>query len=277
LLQSVVLLIHSHTDCNGSFFVTGNGNAAVQIQPLTPPKRTRSEGGRLLPSATLQEVEVISHSGRGIVINDGGNVTIRMSYIHDCAATGIYVGSHHCQLTLEHSDLISNGHGNQLAASVRASGVSPGHSGFYLENGNATLHQVNISNNSSCGVSVSSAESRLMLDHSDVVANGYSNQVEVAFGSEQMGSSNHVAKSGLVKVRSRLGLQSCCGRGLGSGSNGGRRTRRGSLGSLSERDLDDVPSEEEDGEETEEDDLEHLQDSFVVAEANVRFGELIEI
>jgi Right handed beta helix region len=248
--------------------------------------RSASESRLLLPSATLQEVEVISHSGRGVVINDGGNVTIQMSYIHDCAATGIYVGSHQCQLTLENSDLISNGHGNLLAASVRASGVSRGHSGFYLENGNATLHQVNISNNSSCGISVSSAESRLLLDHSDVVANGHSNQVEVAFGTQQMGSSNNVVKSGLVKVRSRLGLQSCCGRGLGSASSGtiigSRRTRgRGSLASRSERNLHDVYHSEDDdddadGEETE-DELDHLQDSFVVAEENVRFGELIEI
>ena len=251
--------------CGG--FNLWNGNAAVQIQPLVDPNRPQELTPEVLPSATLQEVEVISHSGRGVVINDGGNVAIAHSYIHDCAATGIYVGSHECQLTLEHSDLIANGHGNQLAASVRASGVSRGHSGFYLENGHATLHEVNISNNSSCGISVSSAESRLMLDHSDVVANGHSNQVEVAFGSQQMGASNNVAKTGLVKVRSRLGLQSCCG-----GGNDGSRRRSGSSSSFNEEDMLSETEVEE-----AEDDLEHLQDSFVVAEENVRFGELIEI
>lgn len=249
--------------CGG--FNLWNGNAAVQIQPAVA--EPNSEPPVVLPSATLQEVEVISHSGRGIVINDGGDVEIAHSYIHDCAATGIYVGSHDCQLQLEHSDLIANGHGNQLAASVRASGVSRGHSGFYLENGHATLHEVNISNNSSCGISVSSAESRLTLDHSDVVANGHSNQVEVAFGSQQVGAGNNVAKTGLVKVRSRLGLQSCCG-----GGNDGSRRRSGSSSSFNE---DNGLSETEADEE--EDDLDHLQDSFVVAEENVRFGELIEI
>lgn len=253
--------------CGG--FNLWNGNAAVQIQPIVEPNddNFNVEPPEVLPSATLLEVEVISHSGRGIVINDGGNVQIAHSYIHDCAATGIYVGSHECRLTLEHSDLIANGHGNQLAASVRASGVSRGHSGFYLENGHAKLHQVNISNNSSCGISVSSVESRLLLDNSDVVANGHSNQVEVAFGSQQMGATNNVARTGLVKVRSRLGLQSCCG-----SANDGPRRRSGSSGSFNEEDmLSETEAEEE------EDDLEHLQDSFVVAEENVRFGELIEI
>ena len=107
----------------------------------------------------------------------------------------------------------------------------------------------------------------MTLDHSDVVANGHANQVEVAFGSQQVGASNNVARTGLVKVRSRLGLQSCCG-----SANDGSRRRSGSSGSFSEEDvLSDVEAEEE------EDDLEHLQDSFVVAEENVRFGELIEI
>ncbi|CAB9512307.1 expressed unknown protein [Seminavis robusta] len=266
--------------CGG--FNLWNGNAAVQIQPIVPPPPANNlllepEQPTALPSATLQEVEVISHSGRGVVINDGGNVTIAKSYIHDCAATGIYVGSHDCDLTLEYSDLIANGHGNQLAASVRASGVSRGHSGFYLENGNASLRQVNISNNSSCGISVSSSESKLLLDHSDVVANGHANQVEVAFGSQQMGSSNNVAKTGLVKVRSRLGLQSCCGRGMGNGSRRNNNSNNNSSNSeFSERDYGESSSDEDEvGEE--DDDFEHLQDSFVVAEENVRFGELIEI
>lgn len=282
--------------CGG--FNLWNGNSAIQIQPLTPALTDADQEQRptpdrsRLPTATLIEVEVISHSGRGVVINDGGNMDISHSYIHDCAATGIYVGSNDCHLTLTHSDLIANGHGNQLAASVRASGVSKGHSGFYLENGHATLTECNITNNSSCGISVSSMDSRLTLSHSDVVANGHSNQVEVAFGglSEQnnwnvMGGGNNVAKTGLVKVRSLLGLQSCLNGGNGNSPVAGRSSRNSS-GTIRPVSMtrnraeseDSVPAAViEDDDEDDMDDLEHLQDSFVVAEENVRFGEMVEI
>jgi hypothetical protein len=245
-----------------------------------------------LPTASIQDCEIVSHSGRGVVVNDGGNVTISRSYIHDCAATGIYVGSHACLLTLHESDLITNGFGNQLAASVGANGVHPGHSGFYLENGNAALQDCNVSNNSSCGISVSSSESRLTLDHSDVVANGNANQIDVHnFGPLQLGCRNTVARTGLVKVRSRLGLERCFGSDKDSHDrkNGSRRKRNNSSASISSRSttctrqggnaaaaaaveiMSDLEAQEV------EDDLEHLQHSYVVAEENVRFGELIEI
>ena len=272
--------------CGG--FNLWNGNAAVQIQPLPPPPAEAQEHQPVpdvsrLPTATFHEVEVISHSGRGVVINDGGDIAISHSYIHDCAATGIYVGSNACNLTLDHSDVISNGHGNQLAASVRASGVSRGHSGFYLENGNATLTECNVTNNSSCGISVSSASSRLTMSHTDVVANGHSNQVEAAAGSQQMGSSNNVAKTGLVKVRSRLGLQCCIGNS-NSPASGRRRsnsttTRRDRTGSEDNHNNERAAAAAiiEDEDDYDDDDLDHLQDNFIVAEENIRFGELIEV
>ena len=268
--------------CGG--FNLWNGNAAVQIQPLPSAPVADQEhqpvpDASRLPTAIFHEVEVISHSGRGVVINDGGNIAISHSYIHDCAATGIYVGSNDCSLTLDHSDVISNGHGNQLAASVRAAGVSRGHSGFYLENGNATLSECNITNNSSCGISVSSPASRLTMSHTDVVANGHSNQVEAAAGSQQWGIHNTIARTGLVRVRSRLGLQCCIGNS--SSPVSGRRRSNGAVRQNTRNEGNGtnvraaVIVEEED--DLDDDDLDHLQDSFVVAEANIRFGELIEV
>ena len=68
-----------------------NGNAALQIQPPNGP-----DGQPLMmltpPTAVLDHVEVSSVSGRGIVNIDGGNVVIKNCYVHDCAATGVYVG-----------------------------------------------------------------------------------------------------------------------------------------------------------------------------------------
>jgi hypothetical protein len=247
--------------CGG--FNLWNGNAAVQIQPITPPETEAP----LLPTASLEHVEITSHSGRGVVVNDGGDVTIEHSLLHGCAATGVYCGSLACVLTMEHSDIIANGYGNQLAASVRTTGVTRGHSGIYLENGDATLRECNVSNNSSCGISVSSAASRLTLDHSDVVANGHVNQVDLATGSQQLGSHNSIARTGTVRVRSRLGLE-CCG-----GGGNGARSRTSSSGSFSGNE-DNISSHGEDAEEEVEDEF---HDSFVVADANVRFGDLVEI
>ena len=74
---------------------------------------------------TLDRVDVTSCSGRGIVNIDGGNLKISNSYIHDCAATGIYVGGLGSIATIEQSDVLYNGKGNTR----NRRGIAPGHSG----------------------------------------------------------------------------------------------------------------------------------------------------
>jgi hypothetical protein len=100
-----------------------NGNSAIQIQPIVGPDGDSVEGPT--PTVTLESVDITSYSGRGVVNVDGGHVKIRNSYIHDCAATGIYIGGSGSRATIEHSDVISNGKGNKR----NRRGIAAGHSG----------------------------------------------------------------------------------------------------------------------------------------------------
>ena len=66
-----------------------NGNAAIQIQsPIGPDDYSLVSASR----AILDGVNVCSKSDRDIVTIDGGATEIYSSYVHDCAATDIYVG-----------------------------------------------------------------------------------------------------------------------------------------------------------------------------------------
>jgi Right handed beta helix region len=77
-----------------------NGNAALQIQPV-PAAAPRSLAQPLShpplppPRAVLTGCQVTSQSGRGVVVMDGGRVTIQKSSVMDCAATGVYIGGPH--------------------------------------------------------------------------------------------------------------------------------------------------------------------------------------
>ena len=100
-----------------------NGNSAIQIQPLL---RLHDDSFNIpAPMVTLDSVDVTSYSGRGVVNIDGGHVKISNSYIHDCAATGIYVGGSGSRATIEQSDVIYNGKGNTR----NRRGIAAGHSG----------------------------------------------------------------------------------------------------------------------------------------------------
>ncbi len=74
---------------------------------------------------TLDSVDVTSWSGRGVVHVDGGHLKIKNSYIHDCAATGIYVGGSGSSATIEETDIVQNGKGNKKSRR----GIGRGHSG----------------------------------------------------------------------------------------------------------------------------------------------------
>lgn len=145
-----------------------NGNAAVQIQPPVGP----DDQPMLVvpaPTAILERVEITSASGRGIVNIDGGRVTIKNCYVHDCAATGIYVGGPGSRAQIERTDVVRNGNGN----TQHRRGIARGHSGIYLEQGHAQINDCNISLNSLTGISAVSPENAILdLERSDLVSNG---------------------------------------------------------------------------------------------------------
>ncbi|MGK3734254.1 MAG: hypothetical protein ACI8RD_003532 [Bacillariaceae sp.] len=101
-----------------------NGNAGIQIQPPIGPDDEPLDVLNV-PLAILDRVDVTSSSGRGIVNIDGGHVKIINSHIHDCAATGIYIGGPGSRATIVQSDVLYNGTGNILYMR----GIGRGHSG----------------------------------------------------------------------------------------------------------------------------------------------------
>jgi len=177
-----------------------NGNSAIQIQPHV------SESFHMAtPTVTLDGVNVTSWSGRGVVNVDGGDLKIRNSYIHDCAATGIYVGGTGSRAIIEHSDVIHNGRGNRR----NRRGISAGHSGIYLEQGHASITDCNISRNTLTGISAISPDNAILtLEESDLFSNGTFQLEMPAFGSvafrNSVTTNNTLASSGEGRSRSIL-------------------------------------------------------------------------
>jgi len=182
-----------------------NGNTAVQVQPSIG-RDDRSSHLHPRSRAHLEHVNVRSSSGRGVVNIDGGHLTLRWSCIHDCAATGIYIGGLGSHAELSRSDVIRNGVGSRSRR-----GVGRGHSGVYLEQGTAKITECNISSNSLTGISAISPDNAILyLEHSDLVSNG-SYQVElppVGTTARQQSITNHnnIAMNGVPTLRSGLSL-----------------------------------------------------------------------
>jgi len=182
-----------------------NGNAAIQIQPaLGADESPLSSSSR--PRAYLHQVDAVSRSGRGIVAIDGGICSITRCYVHDCAATGIYVGGPGSRALIQETDVVKNGNGS----GQRRGGIARGHSGIYLEQGCAVVRNCNISNNSLTGVSAVSQENAILnMEETDLIANG-AMQLEIPpLGTpsrerSNTENSNVVATSG--RSRSRSGL-----------------------------------------------------------------------
>jgi hypothetical protein len=148
-----------------------NGNAAVQVQPPfdTNDMPAVPSPPSIAPFAHLSQVEITSLSGRGVVAIDGGKVQVDDSYLHRCAATGLYVGGPGSFAAMERTDVLDNGHGN---TSFR-NGITRGHSGVYLEQGVTVIKDSNISNNSLTGISAVSTDNAILtVEGSDLVGNG---------------------------------------------------------------------------------------------------------
>ena len=198
---SKIDLIHH---CSGTDI--WNGNAAMQIQPYLDKYGEAISPGHpnLPPTAIVEYSSLTSGSGRGIVAIDGGRIKIRNCYIHNCAATGIYVGGPGSFATIKNTDIVKNGRGNSLN-----NGIVRGHSGFYLEQGKATLNNCNISQNYLTGISAISPENAVLtVENSDLKGNR-SLQLEMPpSGSESCANStserNVIMSTGTGRLRSGL-------------------------------------------------------------------------
>ena len=184
-----------------------NGNAAVQIQP---PIGLDDQPMMVVPvpTAVMEQVEITSSSGRGIVNIDGGFVTIRKCYVHDCAATGIYVGGPGSRALIEKTDVVRNGNGNVH----HRRGIARGHSGIYLEQGHAHILDCNVSQNSLTGISAVSPDNAILkLEESDLFSNGTYQLEMPAVGTlarrESFTQNNIMAATGFGRSRSGLVLE----------------------------------------------------------------------
>lgn len=212
-----------------------NGQSAVQIQPRISVREVPLplRDGNHPPTAVIERCKITSVSGRGIVVIDGGGAIIRGSYIRDCAGTGIYVGSTGSHVRIEGSDIVQNGFGNQERS---RNSILRGHSGIYIEQGTAILHDCNISNNCLTGISaVSATNAILTLTDSDVVANG-TMQIELPEqGSQARRRSSLISVSVEGEPRSRSGLSFSLQSDIGDNDNdslpSGPTTRRESFSS----------------------------------------------
>mmetsp|Transcript_2796 Transcript_2796/g.4521 ORF Transcript_2796/g.4521 Transcript_2796/m.4521 type:complete len:581 (-) Transcript_2796:196-1938(-) len=207
--QGTVHLVNINICHNSHGVDIWNGNAAIQIQPpLGPddiPLATTSTTAP--PTCRLKGVNITSKSGRGICNMDGGLAIISHCYVHDCAATGIYVGGPGSHALIERTDVTNNGNGNRHAR--RGNGIARGHSGIYLEQGQCVVRDCNISQNSLTGISAVSQENAILsLEESDLIANG-AQQLEMPPNGtlsrrRSLTRDNTLATEGLSRSRSGL-------------------------------------------------------------------------
>jgi len=153
----------------------------------------------------MEHVEITSASGRGVVNIDGGHLSLSNCYIHDCAATGIYVGGPGSVARIHRSDVVRNGNGNR----THRRGIARGHSGVYLEQGHATISDCNISRNALTGISAVSPDNAILdLQESELISNG-SFQLEMPgvgslAHSRSTTHNNILASTGQPRTRSGL-------------------------------------------------------------------------
>jgi len=130
---------------------------------------------------TLQSCNVQSASGRGIVVTRGARLWVRDSAIHDCAATGVYVGDVRSSCLIQRSNFIRCGFGKKYdshshlysdLSGSESMDVDSGHSGVYVEATlEVTFDDSLVAGNSFTGISVVRCGAAA-LQNSDVLDNG---------------------------------------------------------------------------------------------------------
>ena len=185
-----------------------NGNAAVQVQRAFGDngRPLRVEPPSVLPTANVSDCDIMSLSGRGIVVIDGGISHIHNTNVHTSAATGVYVGGSGSMATMTQTDIVDNGTGNTRNIASRGRGVARGHSGVYVEQGLAKMNDCNISSNSLTGISaISTVQARLHIEDSDIRGNR-SDQMELPpiDSGRSVNRNNVISSSGTGRPRSRF-------------------------------------------------------------------------
>ena len=129
-----------------------------------------------LSQICLYECSLQSDSGRGLVVSNGATAMVIRSSIHDCAATGVYVGGQPSSVHIISSNILRNGFGRRPLPDpqqerLRSPGIQEGHSGLYVERGDAEIFNTLIAYNCRTGLSVVRGGS-LQLCHNVFIGSG---------------------------------------------------------------------------------------------------------
>lgn len=151
-----------------------NGNTAIQVQgPFHKGEPLAITAPCIPPTAHVIDCDIQSLSGRGVVSIDGGITRIDRCFIHNSAATGLYLGGRGSVATITRTDVYENGNGNDRHRNMGQENVRRGHSGIYVEQGTVRVLDCNISKNSLTGMSgISEDKATLQIENSDIVSNG---------------------------------------------------------------------------------------------------------
>lgn len=122
---------------------------------------------------------VQSESGRGVVAINGSFLDVKESVIHDCAATGLYLGDNDSIASIRGCNFIRNGGGSRRPLETDSDGnedddtdrVPSGHSGMYVEAGRAFVENSLVAGNSLTGVSIVRGGG-VVISGCDVTENG---------------------------------------------------------------------------------------------------------
>lgn len=151
-----------------------NGNTVIQVQrPFRKNQPLPIAAPSIPPTAHVIDCDIQSLSGRGIVSIDGGITRVDNCFIHNSAATGMYLGGSGSVATITRTDVYENGNGNDRRRNMGDENVRRGHSGIYVEQGTARVRDCNISKNSLTGMSgISPDKATLQIENSDIISNG---------------------------------------------------------------------------------------------------------
>ncbi len=124
----------------------------------------------------LDRCSIQSDSGRGIVVSNGAEVIVARSTIHDCAATGVYMGDAGSSLDIITSNIIRNGYGRRPREATdgiqpRTPTIQAGHSGLYVEDSDCEIRNSLVAQNCLTGLSVV-RDGNVHLCHNTFIGNG---------------------------------------------------------------------------------------------------------
>jgi len=121
---------------------------------------------------TVQDCDITSWSGRGVVADRGANVKLINTKIHDCAATGAYAEK--SSMRLHKCFINNNGKGPRT--------MSQGHSGLFFTKSHFVVSSCVITDNDYSGLCVYDTESTGILENTIISRNGAIQVLETVSG-----------------------------------------------------------------------------------------------